>query len=97
MGPAFHSCCCHAYDRCWWLILRSFTNKPFEVPGGERTADWEVMPPGHFIAGKSSRLKQFALTPEQLHQREVRIDSFFTLYLAVLLGNAQLGILLLHS
>jgi len=49
----------------------SFTNKPFEVPGGERTADWEVMPPGHFIAGKSSRLKQFALTPEQLHQREV--------------------------
>lgn len=30
------------------------------------------MPPGHFIAGKSARLQQFALTPEQLYQREVR-------------------------
>ena len=45
------------------------------MPGGERTVDWEAMPPGHFIAGKSSRLKQFALTPEQLHQREVRPSS----------------------
>ncbi len=49
----------------------SFTNKPFDVPDGERKSDWAAMPPGHFIAGKSSRLKQFALTPEQLHQREV--------------------------
>jgi glutamine phosphoribosylpyrophosphate amidotransferase len=49
----------------------SFTNKPFNVPGGERFEDWQEVPPGHFIAGKSARLQQFALTPEQLYQREV--------------------------
>jgi hypothetical protein len=49
----------------------SFTNKPFNVPGGERLEDWAEVPPGHFIAGKNARLQQFALTPEQLYQREV--------------------------
>jgi len=42
------------------------------VPGGERVEDWAEVPPGHFIAGKHARLQQFALTPEQLYQREVR-------------------------
>ena len=41
------------------------------MPGGERYEDWVEVPPGHFIAGKSARLQQFALTPEQLYQREV--------------------------
>lgn len=49
----------------------SFTNKPFEVPGGERHSDWDEVPPGHFISGRNPRLQQFALTPEQLHDREV--------------------------
>ena len=98
----------------------SFTNKPFDVPGGERKTDWDQVscsgtcntaactwqfmpapsdctilpnnvssdvtligalmmqvPPGHFIAGKNdTKLQQFALTPAQLHEREVRASSF---------------------
>jgi len=28
------------------------------------------VPPGHFVAGKTPRLQQFALTPEQLYARQ---------------------------
>ena len=51
---------------------RSFTNHPFDAPAGPRTRDWQPVPPGHWVAGKGARLQQFALTPEQLYQREVR-------------------------
>lgn len=53
----------------------SFTNQPFNVPHGEQTTDWDVVPPGHYIAGKTPRLKQFALTPEQLTQRKMYEES----------------------
>lgn len=47
----------------------SFTNKPINVPGAESAADWQEVPPGHYVAGKHPSLHQFALTPEQLHAR----------------------------
>ena len=31
---------------------------------------WTELPPGHFIAGRTPKLQQFALTPQQLHIRE---------------------------
>ncbi|DBA86192.1 hypothetical protein WJX77_012289 [Trebouxia sp. C0004] len=48
----------------------SFVNKPIDVPGGESAEDWQEVPPGHFVAGKTPRLQQFALTPEQLYARQ---------------------------
>jgi len=48
----------------------SFVNKPIDVPGGESADDWQEVPPGHFVAGKTPRLQQFALTPEQLYARQ---------------------------
>lgn len=33
---------------------------------------WQELPPGHFISGRSPKLQQFALTPAQLSIREVR-------------------------
>ena len=54
------------------MLARSFTNAPFDAPVGPRIRDWQIVPPGHFVAGKGARLQQFALTPEQLYQREVR-------------------------
>ena len=48
----------------------SFVNKPIDVPGGESAGDWQEVPPGHFVAGKTPRLQQFALTPEQLYARQ---------------------------
>ena len=47
----------------------SFVNKPISVPGGESFDDWQEVPPGHFVAGKSPKLQQFALTPQQLFAR----------------------------
>lgn len=47
----------------------SFINKPISIPGAESTADWQEVPPGHYVAGKHPGLHQFALTPEQLHAR----------------------------
>lgn len=47
----------------------SFTNKPIDVPGAESTADWQEVPPGHYVAGKHPGLHQFALTPQQLLAR----------------------------
>jgi hypothetical protein len=35
---------------------------PQEAVGGA----WDELPPGHYISGKTPRLRQFALTPEQL-------------------------------
>lgn len=48
----------------------SLTNKPVNVPGAETAADWQEVPPGHYVAGKTPRLHQFALTPEQLLARQ---------------------------
>ena len=31
---------------------------------------WTELPPGHFISGRTPKLQQFALTPQQLHIRE---------------------------
>ena len=50
--------------------LTSVVNKPVNVPGGESSKDWQEVPPGHFVAGKSPKLQQFALTPEQLYARQ---------------------------
>lgn len=47
----------------------SFVNKPISVPGGESVEDWQEVPPGHFVAGKTPKLQQFALTPQQLFAR----------------------------
>ena len=47
----------------------SFVNKPIDVPFGESMESWLEVPPGHFVAGKTPRLQQFALTPEQLYAR----------------------------
>ena len=47
----------------------SFVNKPISVPGGESVEDWHEVPPGHFVAGKTPKLQQFALTPQQLLAR----------------------------
>ena len=47
----------------------SFVNKPISVPGGEAFEDWQEVPPGHFVAGKTPKLQQFALTPQQLFAR----------------------------
>lgn len=31
--------------------------------------NWQEVPPGHFVAGKTPKLQQFALTPQQLFAR----------------------------
>lgn len=36
--------------------------------GGQ--VQWSLLPPGHFISGKTPKLQQFALTPKQLSLRE---------------------------
>ena len=38
--------------------------------GGE----WRELPPGHYISGRGAKVKQFALTPEELLAREARED-----------------------
>ena len=47
----------------------SFVNKPISVPGGESFDDWQEVPPGHYVAGKTPKLQQFALTPQELLAR----------------------------
>lgn len=43
---------------------------PLRAAGcAERASDWQELPPGHFISGKTPKLHQFALTPEQLQVR----------------------------
>lgn len=49
----------------------NLTNQPFTVLGGPSVKQWHLLPPGHFIAGKHARVHQYALTPQQLHEREV--------------------------
>ena len=48
----------------------SFASHPFLLEGFEDVNGWNELPPGHFIAGKPPRVQQFALTPEQLQERE---------------------------
>lgn len=55
------------------LVCYSITNQPFTVLGGPSVKQWHLLPPGHFIAGKHARVHQYALTPQQLHDREVRV------------------------
>ena len=55
------------------LWCDSLTNQPFTVLGGPSVKQWHLLPPGHFIAGKHARVHQYALTPQQLHEREVRV------------------------
>lgn len=38
--------------------------------GDDGTVHWTELPPGHFIAGRTPRVQQFALTPQQLEIRE---------------------------
>jgi asparagine synthetase B (glutamine-hydrolysing) len=45
----------------------SVSNAPLAVGGG---VEWAEVPPGHYLAGKTPRLRQFALTPAQLSERE---------------------------
>lgn len=49
----------------------SFTNRPIDVPeAGVRHSSWYELPPGYFVSGRHARLHQFALTTEELIQRE---------------------------
>lgn len=34
-------------------------------------SQWTELPPGHFISGRSPKVQQFALTPQQLSIREI--------------------------
>lgn len=38
-------------------------------PSDEAGGEWLELPPGHYISGKTPKLHQFALTPEQLQVR----------------------------
>ena len=50
----------------------SLSNAPLAVrsPDGEGDVAWAPVPPGHYIAGRTPKLQQFALTPAQLTERE---------------------------
>ncbi|KAL6767669.1 hypothetical protein F751_7011 [Auxenochlorella protothecoides] len=48
----------------------SVASAPLPVPAEVGLTHWEVVPPGHFLAGRSPRLHQFALTQDQLAARE---------------------------
>eukprot|EP00798_Chlamydomonas_sp_ICE-L_P014268 gene14268-20242_t len=48
----------------------AWTNSLEHLPIGEDPSDWVEFPPGHFMSGKVSSLQQFALTREQLLDRE---------------------------
>mmetsp|Transcript_32644 Transcript_32644/g.72103 ORF Transcript_32644/g.72103 Transcript_32644/m.72103 type:complete len:294 (+) Transcript_32644:119-1000(+) len=53
----------------------AFTNSLDQLPDSEPASVWREVPPGHYVAGKTPALMQFALTPEQLQVRE-RHESF---------------------
>lgn len=57
----------------------SFAGSRLAVPDGEQPHEWRELPPGHFISGKTPRLHQFALTPQQLAMRELQQEDEFGL------------------
>ena len=52
----------------------AFASSLEQLPDEEAASSWDVVPPGHYVAGKKPQLHQFALTPEQLHERHVSDD-----------------------
>lgn len=48
----------------------SLSNSTPLVPTDDGAVQWQELPPGHFISGRSPKLQQFALTPAQLSIRE---------------------------
>jgi hypothetical protein len=52
----------------------SLSNSKLKVqsPEGIGFVEWTELPPGHFIAGKSPRVQQFALTLDELSAREIK-------------------------
>lgn len=50
----------------------AFTNQPMSIPNVQHESEWIEVPPGHFVAGKTPRLQQFALTPEELQRVKCR-------------------------
>ncbi|KAL4426703.1 hypothetical protein ABPG77_004759 [Micractinium sp. CCAP 211/92] len=48
----------------------SLSNTTPHVPTDDGAVQWQELPPGHFISGRSPKLQQFALTPAQLSIRE---------------------------
>lgn len=52
----------------------SFASSPMSIPEAERAEEWKELPPGHYISGKHPKIHQFALTPEQLYEREMLED-----------------------
>lgn len=42
--------------------------------GDDSTGEWLELPPGHYVCGRTPKLHQFALTPEQLQVREMCED-----------------------
>lgn len=66
------------HERLWYHVAddgsTSFASAPLSIAGGEQAGEWAELPPGHYIttAGRAPKLCQFALTPHQLHARELR-------------------------
>ncbi|CAD7699317.1 unnamed protein product [Ostreobium quekettii] len=50
----------------------SFADRPIAIDGTHAESEWVKVPPGHFVAGKTPKLQQFALTPEQLQAVKTR-------------------------
>lgn len=48
----------------------SLSNAPLLTPDAALD-DWQELPPGHFVSGRSPKVQQFALTPDELHEREL--------------------------
>ncbi|KAL4458720.1 hypothetical protein ABPG75_013585 [Micractinium tetrahymenae] len=48
----------------------SLSNGTPHMPTDDGPVQWQELPPGHFISGRSPKLQQFALTPAQLSIRE---------------------------
>jgi asparagine synthetase B (glutamine-hydrolysing) len=46
------------------------SNSQVEVPAEVGQVHWSMLPPGHYISGKTPKVQQFALTPKQLSIRE---------------------------
>lgn len=51
----------------------SISNSPVKIlsPDGVGYIQWEELLPGQFISGKTPKVQQFALTPDELYAREV--------------------------
>ena len=53
----------------------AFTNSLEQLPAGEPLSNWQELPPGHYISGRTPTLRQFALTPKQLESFRERHSS----------------------